>query len=132
MHPNREDQLMDIIEALHTFVRIVETGSFSAVARENNASPSRISRQVTQLESHSGLRLLHRTTRQLSLTDDGENLRDHAVRLREVLESMEASPGRQKSSPAGHVRVAAPVSLGLWLVARRYWSPVIPDFRSSW
>ena len=69
---------MDTIETLRTFVRVVETGSLSAVARENNASQSTVSRQITQLEEHFGVRLFHRTTRHLSLTDDGESLHEHA------------------------------------------------------
>jgi DNA-binding transcriptional LysR family regulator len=124
---------MDIVDTLRTFIRVVETGSLTAVAREKNTSQSKISRQISQLEEHFGLRLLHRTTRHLSLTDDGQSLRDHAKNLLEIVQAMEASLSRYKSSPAGQVRVATPVSLGLWLIARlpaltaRY-----PDFLSNW
>ena len=109
---------MDIVETLRTFVRVVETGSLTAVAREMNTSQSKISRQITQLEDHFGLRLLHRTTRHLSLTDDGKGLCGHAANLLDVVHAMEASLSRHKSTPAGHVRVATPVSLGLWLIGR--------------
>jgi DNA-binding transcriptional LysR family regulator len=109
---------MDTIETLRTFVRVVETGSLSAVAREINASQSTVSRQITQLEEHFGVRLFHRTTRHLSLTDDGQNLHDHARNVLEMVEGMEASLGQNKSSPVGHVRVATPVSLGLILMSR--------------
>src|ERR1700733_11383742 len=107
---------MDTIDALRTFVRVVETGSLSAVAREMNASQSSISRYVNQLEDHFGVRLLHRTTRHLSLTDDGAKLHDHARGLLESVEDMELALGQNKSSPTGHVRVAAPVSLGMRLM----------------
>ena len=67
---------MDMLRALGTFVRIVETGSFSAVARETNSTPSAVTRLVGQLEEHFRVRLFHRTTRHLSLTEDGQDLLD--------------------------------------------------------
>jgi DNA-binding transcriptional LysR family regulator len=108
---------MDTIETLRTFIRVVETGSLSAVARELKASQSTVSRQITQLEEHFGVRLFHRTTRHLSLTDDGQSLHSRAHTVLESVESMEAALGQHKSSPAGHVRVATPVSLGLTLMS---------------
>jgi DNA-binding transcriptional LysR family regulator len=109
---------MDTIDTLRTFVRVVETGCLSTVAREMNASQSTVSRQITQLEDHFGVRLFHRTTRRLSLTDDGLGLRDHARNVLETVEDMELALGRHKSSPTGHVRVATPVSLGMLLMKR--------------
>lgn len=109
---------MDTIESLRTFIRVVETGSLSAVAREMAASQSTVSRQITALEEHFGVRLFHRTTRHLSLTDDGENLHEHANHLLDMVEEMETALGQDKSSPSGHVRVATPVSLGLILMER--------------
>jgi DNA-binding transcriptional LysR family regulator len=109
---------MDTIETLRTFIRVVETGSLSAVAKEMNASQSTVSRQITSLEEHFGVRLFHRTTRHLSLTDDGENLHEHATTVLDMVEGMEATLGQDKSSPSGHVRVATPVSLGLILMDR--------------
>jgi DNA-binding transcriptional LysR family regulator len=109
---------MDTIESLRTFVRVVETGSLSAVARETNASQSTITRHINKLEEHFGVRLLHRTTRRLSLTDDGVGLHDHARTLLDSLEGMELALGRNKSSPTGHVRVATPVSMGMMLLKR--------------
>jgi DNA-binding transcriptional LysR family regulator len=109
---------MDTLETLRTFVRVVETGSLSAVAREMKASQSTVSRQITQLEEHFGVRLFHRTTRALSLTDDGQSLLDHARTVLDSVEGMEDALGQHKSSPAGHVRVATPVSLGLALMSR--------------
>jgi DNA-binding transcriptional LysR family regulator len=109
---------MDTIETLRTFVRVVETGSLSAVAREMNASQSTVSRQIASLEEHFGVRLFHRTTRRLSLTDDGGNLLENATHVLGMVEGMEAALGQQKASPTGHVRVATPVSLGLILMHR--------------
>jgi len=117
---------MDTIETLRTFVRVVETGSLSAVAREMNASQSTVSRQITSLEEHFGVRLFHRTTRHLSLTDDGENLHEHARSVLDMIEGMETALGQDKSSPSGHVRVATPVSLGLILMER------VPDLMTRY
>src|ERR1700681_3323163 len=109
---------MDTIETLRTFVRVIETGCLSTVAREMNASQSTISRHITQLEERFGVRLFHRTTRHLSLTDDGQGLHNHARNVLEMVEGMETALSDQKSSPTRRVRLGMPVSLGLWLMGR--------------
>jgi DNA-binding transcriptional LysR family regulator len=96
---------MDLIGALTVFNRIAETGSFSAVARETNTSQSAVTRLVGQLETHFGVRLFHRTTRRLSLTEDGQDLLGHAHHLLEVAEGMEGALGRHRTSPTGLVRI---------------------------
>jgi DNA-binding transcriptional LysR family regulator len=65
---------MDLLGALAVLVRVVETGSFSAVARERKLSQAAVARQISQLEDHFRVCLFHRTTRKLSLTDDGQML----------------------------------------------------------
>ena len=72
---------MDRLLGMQTFVRVVETGSFSAVAREQATTQSAVSKQVAALERHLGAKLLTRTTRKLSLTDDGERYFQNARRL---------------------------------------------------
>ena len=96
---------MDLIGALTVFTRIAETGSFSAVARETNTSQSAVTRLVGQLEAHFGVRLFHRTTRRLSLTEDGQDLLGHAHHLLEVAEGMEGALGLHRTSPTGLVRI---------------------------
>jgi DNA-binding transcriptional LysR family regulator len=108
---------MDLINGLHAFLRVVETGSFSAVARETNASQSAVTRQVAQLEEHFGVRLLHRTTRKLSLTDEGQDLVVRARHLLEEAEDLEDTFGRNGGSPVGLVRVGVPVGAALLLVS---------------
>jgi DNA-binding transcriptional LysR family regulator len=109
---------MDLIGGLRSFIRVVETGSFSAVSRESNVSQSAVTRQIAQLEQHFGARLFHRTTRRLSLTDDGQGLLSHARHLVEAADEMEAALGRQSSSPTGLVRVGTSVAGGLFLAPR--------------
>jgi DNA-binding transcriptional LysR family regulator len=96
---------MDLLHALTTFTRIAETGSFSSVARETNSSHSAVTRLIGQLEQHFGVRLFHRTTRRLSLTEDGQDLLGHARHLLELAEGMEGALGRHRTSPTGLVRI---------------------------
>src|ERR1700733_4096604 len=96
---------MDMLHALETFVRVVETGSFSAVARETNVNTSAVTRLVGQLEEHFGVRLFHRTTRHLSPTEDGQNLLNHAHDVIDAAAGLEDSLGRQRTAPTGRVRV---------------------------
>ena len=63
---------MDRLLAMQTFVRVVEAGSFSAVAKERGATQSAVSKQVAALEGALGARLLSRTTRSLALTEEGD------------------------------------------------------------
>jgi len=97
---------------------VVETGSFSAVARERDLSQAAVARQISQLEEHFGVRLFHRTTRKLSLTDDGGMLLGLARPVLDGVEGLEAAVGRQSSSPVGLVRVGVPVAGGRFLAPR--------------
>jgi DNA-binding transcriptional LysR family regulator len=109
---------MDLIAALTTFLAVVETGSLTGAAKRGASSQSAVTRQLAQLEDHFGVRLLHRTTRRLSLTNDGEDLLAHARQLLETAEEMEAALGKHRRSAAGQVRFATPGAFGLF-VARR-------------
>lgn len=107
---------MDLIAGLHTFMRVVETGSFSAFARESNVSQSAVTRQIAQLEEHFGVRVFHRTTRKLSLTDEGQELVTRARHLLEEAEDLEDTFGRAGGSPTGLVRIGMPVGAAILLV----------------
>jgi DNA-binding transcriptional LysR family regulator len=90
---------MGLLHALGTFVRTVETGSFSVVARDRNSSHSSITRVIGQLVDHFGIRLFHHTTRHLSLTDDGENLLAQAHGMLGAVEVMESTLGAGRPHP---------------------------------
>jgi DNA-binding transcriptional LysR family regulator len=109
---------MDLLGALGILVRVVETGSFSAVARERELSQAAVARQVSQLEEHFGVRLFHRTTRKLSLTDDGEMLLSLARPVLDGVDGLEAALGRQSASPVGLVRVGVTVAASRLLAQR--------------
>ncbi len=103
---------MDRLAAMQTFVRVVESGSFSAVARESRATQSAVSKQVAALERALGARLLNRTTRSLALTEEGERYFEQARRL--VAEIAEAESGVRQGEQqlTGWLRVAASVGFG--------------------
>ncbi len=96
---------MDMLHALETFIRIAETGSFSAVARESNTASSAVTRLVGQLEDHFKVRLFHRTTRHLSLTEDGQDLLDRARPIVDAAAELGDTVGGQRTAPTGRVRV---------------------------
>jgi DNA-binding transcriptional LysR family regulator len=109
---------MDILSALTSLVRATETGSFSAVARERDVSKAAVARQISFLEQHFGVRLLHRTTRKLSLTDDGQMLLGLARPVLDGVQTMEAALGKQSAAPVGVVRVGIMVAAGHFLAPR--------------
>jgi len=104
---------MDRLLAMQTFVRVVETGSFSAVAREQSSTQSAVSKQVASLERHLGAKLLARTTRTLKLTDDGERYFEDARRLVAEVQEAEGQLRRGEQQLGGWLRVAASVGFGV-------------------
>jgi DNA-binding transcriptional LysR family regulator len=110
---------MDLLTAFQVFVRVSESGSFSAVAREMGLSQPAISRQIAALEEHFGERLLQRTTRSLTLTDEGKDLLVHANRVLESLEEAETAVGRRRGTVSGSVRLSVPATFGRLYLAPR-------------
>lgn len=103
---------MDIVEPLRSFVRVYETKSFSARAREARTSQPTISRQIAALEQRLGARLFARSTRALTPTDEGTRFYAYAVRALEALAEAEASLAKTQSGVAGLLRLACPVAFG--------------------
>ncbi|MGE5524610.1 MAG: LysR family transcriptional regulator [Rhodospirillaceae bacterium] len=103
---------MDKLRAMQTFVRVVETGSFSAVARESNSTQSAVSKQVFALERALGARLLTRTTRSLALTEEGERYFEQVRRLVAEVAEAESVVRRGERELGGWLRVAASVGYG--------------------
>lgn len=113
----------DLLGPMRAFVRVVEAGSFTAVAVEQNTTQPTISRQIAALEEHLGARLLARTTRALTLTDDGRTFYDHAIRALEAVAEAEGVVGRRRGRPSGLLRLATPVVFG-----RLHIVPRLPAF----
>lgn len=102
---------MDRLQAMRVFVRVAELGSFARAAAQLELSRARVSEAVAALERSLGARLLHRTTRQLSLTDDGRAYHERAVRILADLDEAEAMVVRARGTLSGRLRVDAPMAL---------------------
>jgi DNA-binding transcriptional LysR family regulator len=98
----------NLVGALRVFVHLSELRSFSSVAREKGISQPAVSRQLAALETRIGTKLFHRTTRRLTLTDDGCRLLEHAYRLLDALDNAEKALDRRIAGVSGIVRIAAP------------------------
>jgi DNA-binding transcriptional LysR family regulator len=110
---------MDEIAAIRMFVRVVESGSFSAVARQADIGQPAVSKQITALEEHLGAQLLRRTSRNLSLTEAGQDFYESAVRLVDDLDAAVSRVGCGQTAPSGLIRVTvAPVFGRLYVVPR--------------
>jgi DNA-binding transcriptional LysR family regulator len=106
---------VDLIAALRSFLRVAETGSFSAVAAERGVTQPAVSRQVSALEQHFGTRLVQRSTHAVTLTEEGRDLIAAAQQIVDAAEALQHSMGRRRGKPVGRVRLAVPVPLGLHL-----------------
>jgi LysR family transcriptional regulator for bpeEF and oprC len=95
---------------MELFVRVVETRSFSAVAKERRIGQPAVSKQISAMEAELGTELLHRNTRSLTLTEAGREFYHSAQRILEDFESATARIGRGLTAPKGVVRVAVPPS----------------------
>ena len=109
---------MDISYAMRVLVQVVDSGSFVRAADALGISNAAVTRQIGALEAHLGARLLHRTTRRLSLTDAGA---EFCARSRTILEDIadaEAMAAQGSAHPVGLLRVSAPLSFGVMHLAR--------------
>jgi DNA-binding transcriptional LysR family regulator len=103
---------MDKLSAMQTFVRVVESGSFTAVAAELNSTQSAISKQVAALENALGAKLLVRTTRSLALSEEGARYFEQAHRLVAEVAEAESNVRQGAAQLSGWMRVAASVGFG--------------------
>lgn len=100
------------LDAMLIFLAVVQHSSYSAAAARFGLTRSAVSKRVSRLEEQLGLRLLHRTTRQVTPTEAGLRFMEHCGRLVEVLDQAEAELGDLAHEPVGTVRVNAPVVFG--------------------
>lgn len=114
---------MDRFNAMQTFVRVVETGSFTKAAETLHISRTTATQLVQQLETHLRVKLLNRTTRRVKLTQDGAAYYERAVQLLTELDDVETSLGDSQTSPRGRLRVDVPSPL-----ARMVLIPALPEF----
>ncbi len=109
------------------FLSVVEAGSFVAGGRSFGLSRSAAGKAIARLEKGYGARLLNRTTRSLDLTEEGRQLYDRALGIRDAIAEADASVTGTAGSPGGTLRLAAPDALG-----RRLVLPTVHRFLNTW
>jgi len=120
----KEQVALDRLTGLIAFARAGSLGSFTAAARSLGISPSAVSKSVQRLEQQLGVSLFTRTTRSLTLTPEGRELHERAVRLLRDAEEIEQVAKAVRAEPTGTLRIAVSLPIGLHLVA-----PALPAFR---
>ena len=100
------------IDSIAAFVAIAEAGSISEAARRLQMSKSVVSERLAELERDLGATLLHRTTRKLSITEDGTAFLERAVRIVQEVADASAEMSERRSTLAGPLRIAGPVGFG--------------------
>ncbi len=107
------------MQGLQQFLAFAETakhGSFAAAARELGTAPSTLAKAVARLEGQLGIKLFHRTTRQVSLTPDGERLYRRCQRVLSEVEELHAEAAGTRAAPAGTLRIDLPIYYGKRIV----------------
>ena len=113
---------MESFFQLEAFTQVIARRSFSRAAERLGVEPSTVSRAVARLEKRLGVRLINRTTRSLSVTDEGAAFHARALAILADVEDAERSVSRAREAPRGRLRVDAPLALGEQLLA-----PALPE-----
>ncbi len=118
---------MDRLQWMTVFRRVAELQSFSAAARELRLSNAAVSKHIARLEDRLQTRLLHRTTRSVSLTTDGSAYLARCTRILDDLDELDHALGRAAGAPKGMLRVNAPSAFGVL-----HLSPLVPSLLAAW
>ncbi|HET8694562.1 MAG TPA: LysR family transcriptional regulator [Aquabacterium sp.] len=114
---------MDQLLAIRVLARVIETGSFTRAADSLDMPIATVSKLVRDLESHLGIRLLHRTTRRVTVTSEGEEYYAKSSRVLRDLEDIDGAFNLARGKPRGHLRIDVGGS-----TARDVLIPLLPDF----
>ena len=117
---------MDRLTSLTAFVRVVDSGGFSAAGRRLNMSTTMVSNHVQALEERLGARLLHRTTRKVSLTEVGKAYYDRATQILADIEQADDIAGALQSTPRGTLRIYTATHIVPFV------APVVAEFLRSY
>jgi DNA-binding transcriptional LysR family regulator len=117
---------MNDLNDLYYFVLVVKHGGFSPAARASGIEKTLLSRHIALLEKHIGARLLHRTTRQVSLTEAGQHFYNLSQAVVDGAQTAFESVEHLRREPVGLVRLSCPQ-----LMARAYLSPLLPQYMST-
>lgn len=122
-----ENLTLDRLAGIIAFARVASLGSYTEASRALSVSPSAVSKSIKRLEERLGIRLFTRTTRSITLTPEGAELYEKALRLIREAESIEQTAFAARNEPAGLLRVTATVPVGTRLIA-----PRLPEFRGKY
>ncbi|MGJ0526172.1 LysR family transcriptional regulator [Burkholderia gladioli] len=117
---------MDNLNGIVAFVRTAETLSFVAAGRKLGISASAVGKTIARLERSLGVRLFHRTTRRVTLTEEGRHFHERCHRILEELRDAEATLSASAQTPRGRLRVSLPV------IGYRFLLPVLPAFSARY
>jgi DNA-binding transcriptional LysR family regulator len=117
---------MDRLTSLTAFVRVVDDGGFSAAGRRLNMSTTMVSNHVQALEDRLGARLLHRTTRKVSLTEVGKAYYDRCIQILADIEQADHIAGASQSTPRGTLRIYTATHIVQFI------APVVAEFLSAY
>jgi DNA-binding transcriptional LysR family regulator len=117
---------MDNLNGIVAFVRTAETLSFVAAGHKLGISASAVGKTIAKLEQSLGVRLFHRTTRKVTLTDEGRHFHERCHRILEELRDAETMLSEAAQTPRGRLRVSLPV------IGYRFLLPVLPEFRARY
>ena len=115
---------MDQLRALRVFAQVIAEGSFAGAARVLDLAPAVVTRAVSDLEDHLGVRLLNRTTRKLALTEVGQEYLERAKRILAALDDADALAGVVNKTPSGTLSVLCPPAFASHQLVRH-----LPVFR---
>src|SRR5260370_1951909 len=101
---------MDKFDAMQMFVRAIEKGSFSAVAKERGIGQPAVSKQISALEDELGTELIHRTSRAFSLTEAGRDFYESALHILDDFETATSRIGRGQTAPKRLIRITVPAT----------------------
>jgi DNA-binding transcriptional LysR family regulator len=117
---------MDRFLAMKVFATVVEQGSFARAADKLDLSVSACSRQVAELEAHLGTRLMHRTTRRLSLTESGTLFHERCLDLLAAVEEAEQEAASSATQAKGTLRISCSINFGV-----RHLAPAVGEFLAA-
>ncbi|QDF04623.1 LysR family transcriptional regulator [Myxococcus xanthus] len=115
------------LDEIFAFMAVVDAGSFVSGGRAIGLTRSAAGKALARLESRLGVRLLNRTTRHLSLTDDGRVFHEHCQQVLAALDEAEASVGDRTGTPRGVLRLTVPDAFG-----RLHVLPVLKKYLQTW
>ena len=118
--------MLDRLTGLEVFAKVSGTGSFSAAGRALGMSQTMVTKHIAALEARLGVKLLHRSTRRLSLTDAGRNYLEASERILADMNAADAAVAAERVEPRGVLRLNVPVSFG-----ERQVAPLLAEFAAA-